>query len=189
MSESLAAAVARAPIAEATGLFYRHTSLKRVALTGYPVGGRWAPPNAFPVLYLGRPAASVVVEAYRHLVDQTEGMTGGLVGPRQFLTCELSVSNVVDLRSREARELVGFTEDEMTSGIGDYDACQRVAAKAHQLGRHGVLAPAATGMGETLALFTGRMPASEMPTLVQSELWERLPRDPRRLELLQGEGG
>jgi len=48
-------------------------------------------------------------------------------------------------------------------------------------------APAATGLGETLALFEHHLPASEMPVLVADELWEVLPADPRRLRLIRGD--
>jgi len=58
------------------------------------------------VLYLGRPTHSVVVEAYRHLVDDDEDLDGTMVGPRHLLTCEVAVSDVLDLRDPHSRLLV-----------------------------------------------------------------------------------
>jgi hypothetical protein len=58
---------------------------------------------------------------------------------------------------------------------------------AHQLRLHGIIAPAATGLGETLALFEQHLPADEMPALVADELWDVLPADPRRLRLVRGD--
>ena len=184
---STPAAVAKAKTTAVSGLFYRHSSVKHAALTGRPIGGRWAPTGAFAVLYLGRPPASVTVEAYRHLVDPVEGMTAAGVGPSLFTTCQLDVNNVVDLRDSVDQELVGLTPVNLASDVGDYEACQRIDARAFQLGRSGVIAPAATGFGETLALFTERISAAAMPRVTDTTLWESLPRDPRDLRLVEGE--
>jgi hypothetical protein len=62
-----------------------------------------------------------------------------------------------------------------------------VARVAHQLELHGILSPAATGFGETLALFEHHLPANEMPTLIGEETWETLPADPRRLRVVGDE--
>jgi hypothetical protein len=53
------------------GTWQRHVPAKFVAdaLKGRSATGRWGTQNGFPVLYLGRPTDSVVVEAYRHLID------------------------------------------------------------------------------------------------------------------------
>jgi hypothetical protein len=189
MRRQLALAVAAAPRAAIEGRFERHVSYGRRDLTGSNSGGRWGPPGGYSVLYLGRPVASVTVEAYRHLVDPfaDEGMTGKMVASRRLLICEVAITNVLDLRSRMAQVAVGLTEDDLTSAIGEYELCQDVGRVAHQLGLHGVLAPAATGLGETLALFEQHLPASELPILVGEEIWEGLPDDPRRLRIVGDE--
>lgn len=135
------------------------------------------------MLYLGRPPDSVVVEAYRHLVDDVEGMRGDLVGPRRFLTCHVTVTKVLDLRDPASVLTVGLTMPDL---IGDHDPCQRVGQAAHQLGLHGVIAPAATGLGETLALFELHLPGEELPLLVADEVWEHLPADPRQYRVIHG---
>jgi RES domain-containing protein len=189
MRRQLALAVAAAPRAAIEGRYERHFSFGRRELTGSDSGGRWGPPGGYSVLYLGRPVASVTVEAYRHLVDPfvDQGMTGGMVAPRRLLVCEVAVTNVLDLRSRTAQVAVGLTEADLTSPVGEYEPCQEVGRVAHQLGLHGVLAPAATGLGETLALFEQHLPASELPTLLEEEIWDGLPEDPRRLRLVSDE--
>lgn len=115
------------------GRFQRHSSPNWPPLTGSASGGRWGRPGAYSVLYLGRPEASVVVEAYRHLVDDIEGMRPDLVQPRRVVTCQVSVTNLLDLRVAENRIRVGLTEKDLRSPIGDYDACQQIGAVAHQL--------------------------------------------------------
>jgi RES domain-containing protein len=180
--------VAAAPRSTVIGHFERHVSMNRRQLTASTAGGRWGLPGSYVVLYLGRPRASVTVEAYRHLVDPfaEQGMTGAMIAPRRLLVCELSVSEVLDLRSKDARLQVGLTERDFMSEIGDYAACQAVGQAAHQLELHGILAPAATGLGETLALFEQHLPADEFPRLVAEETWDGLPDDPRHLRIVRG---
>jgi RES domain-containing protein len=179
MDRSLAVAVSRAGTVTVRGVFERHCSPRQRPLSGNASGGRWGPEGAYPVLYLGRPIESVVVEAYRHLVEPTEGMRPEMVGPRKVVTCELEISNVLDLREEGNRETVGLSLTEMTGEIGDYEACQRVAQAAHQLELHGIIAPSATGLGETLAVFERHLPADEQPTILDEKTWEGLPVDPR----------
>lgn len=189
MHRQLALAVAAAPSVAIEGRFERHASLNRRDLTGSHSGGRWGPPGGYSVLYLGRPRASVTVEAYRHLVDPftDEGMTGDMVAPRRLLICEVAITTVLDLRSLQAQVAVGLTEDDLTSPVGQYEPCRTVGRVAHQLGLHGVLAPAATGLGETLAVFEQHLPATELPRLVGEEICDGLPADPRRLRLVGDE--
>jgi hypothetical protein len=130
----------------------------------------------------------VTIEAYRHLVDPfvSDGMTGDMVAPRRLLICEVTVTNVLDLRDPKTLAALGLTEADLRSPIGEYDQCWSVARVAHQLELHGILAPAATGFGETLALFEHHLPPNEMPILVGEDTWETLPADPRQLRVVKG---
>lgn len=118
-------------------------------------GGRWGPEHGFPVINLGQPVPSVIVEAYRRLVDPVEGMRGELVGPRVLLTVEVDVDQLLDLRDPTHLAAVGLDDDALR---GPWPPCVRVARAAHQLGLHGILAPAATELGITLALFEQHLP-------------------------------
>lgn len=184
--QQLMVAVSSITPADVQGTFYRHTHPEAKPLSGSSSGGRWGAEGTYSVLYLGRPPDSVVVEAYRHLVDDDEDgrLTGEMVGPRSFSTVEVDVSEVLDLRAATAQQRVGLSDDALRSPIGDYASCQRVGAAAHQLGLHGVLATAATGLGETLALFDEHLGA-ELPQLGQVETWTHLPPDPRRLRAVR----
>jgi hypothetical protein len=121
-----------------------------------------------PILHLGRPQDSVVVEAYRHLVDPVELDTDAdreafmtdLV-PRALLTCTMNVTCLLGLRTDLGRNQAGLTVWCLTLAPVDRDAygrCQHVSQAAHESGRHGIIAPAATGMGETLAHFVDVLP-------------------------------
>jgi RES domain-containing protein len=180
---STVVAVAAAGTVTVEGTFQRHTSPRYRTLSGSAAGGRWGPEGAYPVLYLGRPADSVSVEAHRHLVEPIEGMRPELVGPRRLLTCEVRITHVLDLRAVGARENLRIGLHDLMSEVGNYAACHRIGQAAHQLGLHGIIAPAATGLGETLAVFERRLPAAEQPVLVAEEMWETLPTDPRKLRL------
>jgi RES domain-containing protein len=183
MDRNLAAAVASASAGEVRGTFYRHVSPRVRRLTGSAAGGRWGPPGAYSVLYLGRPVDSVAAEAYRHLVDNVEGMTPENVGPRRLLTCEVAVTQVLDLRDDENLKLIGLTPADLLGT--SYETCSRVGQAAHQLELHGVIAPAATELGETLALFELHLPTAELPILTNDELWATLPVDPRDASQLE----
>jgi len=180
MDRSVAVAVSQAGTTTVSGVFQRHISPRQRPLSGSASGGRWGAEGAYPVLYLARPPDSVVVEAYRHLVEPSEGMKPEMVGPRRLVTCEIEISNVLDLRDPKTRETVGLSILDMTSDVGDYDACHLVGQAAHQLELHGIIAPAATGVGETLAIFERRLPADEQPAVIDVLTWQGLPADPRQ---------
>jgi RES domain-containing protein len=109
------------------------------------------------------------------------------VRPRRLLVVEVGVSDVLDLRDPSAAASVGLSEADLLSPVGEYDPCWQVARAAHQLGLHGILAPAATGLGETLAMFEEHLTPEELPRLISDEIWEALPADPRRLRAVKDE--
>lgn len=75
--------------------------------------------------------------------------------------------------------------EDLKSPVDDYEACQRVAAATHQLELHGVLAPSATGLGQTLALFRERVTMAELPMVEREVTWASLPADPRTLRAVR----
>jgi hypothetical protein len=113
------------------------------------------------------------------LVDDVEGMTGDKVRPRRLLTVEISLTSILDLRVSGHQEAVGLTMDDLMSETSQHARCQRVGSAAHQLGLHGILAPAATGLGETLAVYELHLTPNEQPVLIAQEQWPHLPSDPR----------
>jgi hypothetical protein len=182
--DSLPARLAQATPVTVDGTWERHVAAKFLgsALEGRSASGRWGAAGGFPVLYLGRPTDSVVVEAYRDLIDPVVDTPAPPISPRALVTCELSVSLILDLRSPTNRVLANLTIQQLQSETFDrdaYAACQNVSATAHQLEFHGLIAPAATQLGETLVLFTDRLSAEEQPIRTDEKLWPQLPPDPR----------
>jgi RES domain-containing protein len=184
MDESRAVRVASVPVTTVEGTWLRHAfaAYPERALDGRVYDGRWGTKPGFPVLYLGNPLESIIVEAYRHLVDPVENPDVlEHIHPRILVTADVAVTDVLDLRTAGARAAAGLTLSDLQSGVDEYADCQEVAQVAHQLGRHGVLAPAATKMGETLALFTDLTEAAGQNPIRSADdvLWETLPPDPR----------
>lgn len=177
MERSTVERVASIPGSALSGTFYRHAAPNRDAFAGGH-GGRWG--RNFPVIYLARPESSAVIEAYRHLVEDA-GVPASAVGPRVIYTVRVQVERIVDLTVQDNLETVELTEEDLRTTVYDYAACQDVAAAAHQLGYHGVLAPAAHGLGQTLALFRERLTHQELPLVRAEATWHALPPDPRRL--------
>ena len=164
------------------GVFERHTSLRWPELQPSRSGGRWGARRAHDVLYLGRPRDSIVAEAYRHLVDDDlddSRKLAAAVLERRLVIARVDISGIVDIRSRDAREKLQLTDDEIFSSVGDYQACQRVGAAAFAVGSSGIIAPSATRLGETLALFTAHIGPADWPVVIRRDIWSSLPPDPR----------
>lgn len=190
----LAQLVAGIPTVTIGGRYYRCTSQRRVnkAFDGSRNGGRWGAKDTFPVLYLTDDYEACVIEAYRHLVDPGLDATPPPVN-MVLVTCDVDVTTVLDLRTATARMQLGLDPSILSSepqGLDGeaYRACSQVAQAAHQLQRHGILVPSATGRGHTLALFSDLLPPEEVPAPVGGvSQWQDLPADPRRLRIIQGE--
>jgi hypothetical protein len=184
----LLAAISDLEPSRVQGTFERHTSLRWQELMASAAGGRWGARQAYEVLYLGRPRESVVVEAYRHLVDDELDDSGALAAAvleRRIVTCEVDVPGVLDLRAPAAQTALSLRPRELASEVGDYAPCQAIGAAAHQLGLSGIIAPSASNLGETLALFTENLPVEHRPTVAARDIWRGLPPDPRVLRVLR----
>ena len=180
--QDLLAAISKLQPVRVEGRFERHTSLRWEELKGSAAGGRWGARRAFEVLYLGRPRESVVVEAYRHLVDDELDDAKALAATvleRRLLTFEVNVANVLDLREEANRTKLDLRDAQLYSDVGDYRACQAIGAAANATGCTGLIVPAATRLGETLVLFTEKLPPAEWPIVAKRDIWHGLPPDPR----------
>src|SRR3954452_5881575 len=129
MDESLSLRVASVPVTTVIGTWVRHAfaAYPERALDGRIYDGRWGTKPGFPVLYLGNPLDSVVVEAYRHLVDPVESPDMlAHIHPRILVTADVHVTDVLDLRTPGARAAAGLTLSDLESAVGDYARCQEV---------------------------------------------------------------
>ena len=197
MDELPNAVAAQEPVS-ISGSWQRHVPLRyqHSAMQGRSSYSRWGRPNSFPVLYLGKPTDSVIIEAYRHLIDPVES-TDLLpeIAPRALVTAEVRVDGILDLRTARSRADLDLSLEVIRSGTEDraaYTRCQDVAAVAHQLGFNGLITPAATQRGTTLALFSQQLRPEQLPLVTSTEIWPTLPADPReegrpRLSIVRGQ--
>lgn len=191
MPPILPAAIAAAPVTEVRGTWYRQVGAQwaRSALDGRERAGRWCS-GRYPTLYLASTVDSAVIEFYRHSIDvfidpaDRAAAINTAFEPRLLVTAEVAVTSLLDLRSARARLELDLPLEVLRCDTDDkrgYARCQEVASAAHQLQMHGLIAPAATQAGDTLALFTDLLPAAERPTrdLDRDVLWSTVPADPR----------
>jgi hypothetical protein len=80
---TLSTALAKATLCTVDGIWQRHVlaAHSSTALAGRAAMGRWGTAGGYLVLYLGRPEDSVVVEAYRHLIDPVVDDQGRMPPP------------------------------------------------------------------------------------------------------------
>lgn len=111
-------------------------------------GGRWNPPNSFPVLYLSPQKDAVVAELYRRA--EREGRPPEDLLPRKLCRYDVRLAAVLDLTEESALRQAGLTAADISSH--DMGRCQTIGHAAYYLRLEGLLAPSATGIGQALAL-------------------------------------
>lgn len=129
--DSIANAIAQCDPVDIEGKWHRHVPARYIdeALDGIIALSRWGRTGGFPILHLGKPVDSVVVEAYRHLVDPVDDPAiTAQIAPRRLVTCDIAVSNILDLRSGVGRLAAGISVATLTSETTDreaYEHCRR----------------------------------------------------------------
>lgn len=113
-------------------------------------GGRFNPPDSFPVIYLCNTRPCTVAEL-RHLGHrQLIGVEGLL--PRVLYRYETSLDRVLDLTSQATLEHLGITEQQVTGS--DLAIPRQIGESAHATGSQAIRAPSATGVDHIIAVFS-----------------------------------
>lgn len=126
-------------------------------------GGRFNPPNSFPVLYLCLTRACAVAELRNRGQQLAIGVEGLL--PRTLYRYEVSLDQVLDLTSERTRDHVGIS---MLQILGnDLTFPRQLGEAAHATGAQAIRSPSATGVDEILAVFpelvgSGRLAPSQV---------------------------
>lgn len=136
-------------------------------------GGRWNPPESFPVLYLALGAGTAAAEFYR--LAERQAMPPESLLPRRLWRYRVVLDQILDIGG--ALDRVGLSRGDLTAD--DMSRCRAVGEAAHYLGVEALRAPSATGVGEVLAVFFDRLRPGSLVEPLDFETWERLPHRPR----------
>lgn len=160
-----------------SGECFRYTTARRDPLSGEGArlrGGRWNPPDLFPVIYLAVPEAACMRELEKAARDNHLDVATQLQVPYKLHTLRVHDIPVLDLRDAQTQAILGLEPGDLT---GPWDICQPVGHAAWFLEFGGVLAPSATGDGLTLALFEHRVRPEqiqlEQSQALTAELYEQ----------------
>lgn len=139
-------------------------------------GGRFNPPDSYPVLYLCTTRACVIAEFERLGERQVIGMAGLL--PRSLYRYEVVLGRVLDLTSRSVLRTLGVSPDTLT-GPG-WSETQDLGRAAYDTGWEALLTHSATLVDQVLAVFPDNIgPGAVAAELV--ETWKRLRTDGPRV--------
>lgn len=167
---ALIARVDALPATPYSGEAFRHQPPGYNPLSGRGAriqGGRWNPPDSFPVLYLGLDRETVTNEFLRLARRSRRDPEDFL--PRVLYRYDLDLTNVLDLREPDALDAVDLTPSLVASD--DLRTCQDAGDAARRAGREGILAPSAAGPGVVLALFVEDLGAQSRVQPEELEVW------------------
>lgn len=165
--------VATAPHVTYVGEAFRHMAARwddPLSSEGARIrGGRFNPPDSFPVLYLCTTRPCTVAEL-RHLGRrQLIGVEGLL--PRVLYRYEVSLDRMLDLTSAATLEHLGITEQQVTGS--DLSIPRQIGELAHATGSQAIRAPSSTGVDQIIAVFPESLGSGRlMPVLL--ERWESI---------------
>lgn len=167
-----AVSLAEVPSVPFRGDAYRHVSPQHDPRSGEGArihGGRFNPPESFPVLYLCVSRACVVSEFVRLGAWQTIGAEGLL--PRKLFRFDAELVRVLDLTDEDVRRTLKVEEADLVDH--DRTLTREIGVNAHGLSLQGILSPSATGTDSVLAVFPEHLGTSTLePELVEE--WRTL---------------
>jgi RES domain-containing protein len=170
----LVAAIDRLPHIAWSGRAFRHVALPYPPSSGEGArinGGRWNPPNSFATLYFGLSRVTVVAEFDR--LATKFGLATSAFLPRVLYSYDLLINDALDLRVADAREALGL--DDRALSADPPSLCQQIGDATVTCGREAILAPSATGLGDVLALYIGRLGPGTQLSHEQLERWDAPP--------------
>lgn len=167
-SSELVAALDRLARAQVSMLVYRHLAPGYEAMSGEGArvtGGRWNPPDSFPVLYTATSIECVAEEFKRMARKERRDVEDFL--PRRLVSYRTSLERVLDLTQADNLAALGLTSSIVTAE--DVIPSQSIGDAAFYVGFEGVLAPSATRMGAVLAVFPTKLGSQSTIEVVADE--------------------
>ncbi len=132
-------------------------------------GGRFNPPDSFPVLYLCSTRACAVAEFKRAGNRLAIGPEGLL--PRHLFRYEIDLNGVLDLTDSETREELGIDLIDLLAE--ELSVPQLLGEAANSLGLKAIRCPSATGSDDVLAVLLQNL-GSGIVAPHRSEVWTTL---------------
>jgi RES domain-containing protein len=131
-------------------------------------GGRWNPPESFPVLYLALTPAVAAAEL-RRFADKSARPIEDLL-PRLLHAYHVRLGAVIDVTEPAALMALDLKEEALISD--DVSLSRRIGETAHYVGFEAIMARSATGAGVTLSVFFDTLRANSEIRPVGSTMWE-----------------
>lgn len=132
-------------------------------------GGRFNPPDSFPVLYLCSTRACAVAEFLRAGSRLTIGPEGLL--PRHLFRYALRLDRIVDLTIEENLGRLGITEGDLVAE--DLSVTRDIGEAAHSLGIQAIRSPSAAGQDHVLAILIENIGGGHVDPELE-EVWSSL---------------
>lgn len=129
-------------------------------------GGRFNPPDSYPVLYLCTTRPCVVAELTRAAGHQ--GLRVADFLPRDVYRYRVSLDNVLDLTDTKVLRELGLRPLDLVRP--DHVLTMQVGAAAHERRFQAVLSRSATGVGVVVAVFTENLGGARLE-VVLGETW------------------
>jgi RES domain-containing protein len=167
-----AAAIAALSAVSYEGAGYRQQAAEFDPLNGEGArrrGGRFNPPDSFPVLYLCSTRACAVAEFYRAGSRLAIGAEGLL--PRQLFRYRIRLDQVLDLTVSENMELLGVSEADLVGE--DLSIARAIGESAQALGMQAVRSFSATRQDDVFAVFLQNIGSGVLDPSVD-EVWSSL---------------
>jgi RES domain-containing protein len=180
MTSQISNALGSVTASTVAGNYFRRVDHETEPLGAHRRGGRWSVRDEALTLYLSQPLDSALAEAYRHFFDRpAEKELRGQFEPKLFREYYVQSDGILDLTMPDQLQRFGIRESDLVTRVGDWGACQAIGSQAFLSGFKGVMAPAASGIGVTLALFMDARAGSPQVTPMKLHRFGVAPVDPR----------
>ena len=113
------------------------------------LGGRFNPPNSFPVLYLCLTKPCVVAELSKQA--QRQGLTVEDLLPRELWEIAVELDGVLDLTDTKTCDELGLVDADLVRE--DRSLTREIGEAAHEHQFQAIRSPSATGVDHILAVF------------------------------------
>jgi len=135
---------------------------------GSLAGGRWAPPQEFPVLYTSFKKDCAIAEVLYHFERQPIFPSAPVI----VSTLQVNTEKTLQLTAPSTLDTLALT-DNLLSGL-EYGPCQRIGHAAYFLGCDGIIVPSARHDAHNLVLFMDRIPSDPEVVMTAAVDWGTL---------------